>query len=66
MLNGGRLTSNLRHELWIECAACATMGENILLSEKNPVPPYKSFFGVDAPLSKNLCTFGEIGIVANL
>ena len=66
MLNGERLTPNLRHGLWIECAACATMEENILLSDKNPVPPYKSFFGVDVPLSKNLCTFGEIGIIANV
>ena len=43
------------------------MEENILLSDKSPVPPpYKFFFGVDAPLSKNLCTFGEIGIIANV
>ena len=39
MLNGARLTPNLRHGLWIECAACATTEENILLSDKSPVPP---------------------------
>ena len=63
MLNGACLTPNLRHGLWTECAACATMEENILLSDKSPVPPYKLFFGVDAPLSKNLHTFGKIGII---
>ena len=30
------------------------------------MPPYKLFFGVDAPLSKNLRTFGEIRIIANV
>ena len=29
MLNGARLTPNLRHGLWTECAACETMEENI-------------------------------------
>ena len=67
MLNGAHLTPNFRHGLWTECAACATMEKNILLSDKIPVPPpYKFFFGVDAPQSKNLHTFGEIGIIANV
>ena len=65
-LNGAHLTPNMCHGLWTECAACATMEENILLSDKSPVPPYKLFFGVDAPLSKNLRMFGEIRIIANL
>ena len=29
MLNSARLTPNLRHGLWTECAACATMEENV-------------------------------------
>ena len=57
---------NLRHGLWTECAASATTKETILLSDKSLVPPYKSFFGAYAPLSKNLRTFGEIGIIQNL
>ena len=57
---------NLRHGLWTECAASATTEENILLSDKSPMPPYMSFFGADAPLSKNLRTFGKIGIIANV
>ena len=65
MLNGTCLTPNLHHGLWTECAACATMEENILLNDKSPVIPYKSCFGVDAPLSKNLRTFGKIRIIAN-
>ena len=66
MLNGARLTPNLRNGLWNEYAACATMKEHILLSDKSPFPSYKLFFGVDAPLSKNLRTFGEIRIIANV
>ena len=42
------------------------MEENVLLSDKSPVPPHKYFFGVDAPLSKNLRTFGEIRIIENV
>ena len=42
------------------------MEENVLLSDKNTVPPYKLFFGVDAPPLKNLCTFGKIRIIANI
>ena len=42
------------------------MEENVLLRDKSSVPPYKSFFGVDAPLLKNLRTFGDIGIIANV
>ena len=66
MLNVARLTPNMRHGLWTECAACATTEENILLSDKSPMPPYNSFFGVDARLSKNLGMFGEIGIITNI
>ena len=66
MLNGARLTPNLCHGLWTECAACEKMEENILLSENIPVTSYKLLFGVDSPLSKNLCTFGDIGIIANV
>ena len=66
MLNGARLTSYSCHGLYTECAAYATMEENILLSEKNPVTKYKLFFGVDAPLSKNIRAFGEIRIIANV
>ena len=64
MLNRARLTPNARHGLWTECAAYATMKEHILLSDKSAVPPYKLIFGVDAALSKNLRTFGEIRIIA--
>ena len=42
------------------------MEENILLSDNSRVPPYKLFFGVDAPLLNNIRTFGEIGIIANV
>ena len=66
MLNGARLMPKLCHGLWTECTACATMEENILLSEKSPVTPYKVYFGVDAPLSKNLCTLGKIRIITNV
>ena len=50
MLNGARLRPTLRHGSLTECAACATTEEHILLSDKSPVPQYKLFFGVDAPL----------------
>ena len=30
------------------------------------MPPYKLFFGVDAPLSNNLRKFGEIVIISNI
>ena len=66
ILNGTRLTPNLCHGLWTEYEACKTMEDNILLYYKRPVIPYKLFFGVDAPLSKNLRAFGEIGIIANV
>ena len=65
MLNGARLTPNLCHGLWTECATCATTEENILLSDNSAVPPYKLFFCVDAPLLKNFRTFGDIRIIAN-
>ena len=39
MLNGARLIPIFCHGLWTECAACATMAENILLSDKSPMPP---------------------------
>ena len=39
ILNGARLTPKFCQGLWTKYAACATMEENILLSDKNPVPP---------------------------
>ena len=66
MLNGARLTPIFCRGLCNECVACATMEENILLNENSPVQPYKLFSGLDAPLLKNLRTFGDIGTITNL
>ena len=66
MLNGVRFTKTLRQGLWTECAAAATLEDNILATATNPVPPYTQFHGKDAPMARNLRTFGEIGIVANV
>ena len=39
MLNGARFTKTLRNGLWTECAAAATLEDNILATTTNPVPP---------------------------
>ena len=66
MLNEARLPSQLRKGLWAEAARTASMISNILVTDNNPVPPHKLFYGSNARLTKNTRIFGEIGIVANV
>ena len=66
MMNGARVPAEIRSGLWAECARTATLEENILSMENNPIPPYKLFHGIDCPLAKNLRIFGEMAVIANV
>jgi hypothetical protein len=63
MLNGARLTKELRNGLWTEAARTASDLENTLTSTKRPVAAYNQFFEKELAGIRNAHPFGEIGIV---
>ena len=63
MLNGARLPERLRTGLWVHVADTATNLHNIEVHEG--ITPYKEMYGALPKWSKNMCTFGEIAIVAD-
>jgi hypothetical protein len=63
MLNGARLTKELRNGLWTEAARTASDLENTLVSSTRPVAPFNQFFEKELPGIRNAHPFGEMGIV---
>ena len=62
MLNGAKLTGDLRGKLWAECAQTASMIENVSVGSHREIPSHKEFYNEDNKTIWNLRTFGEIGI----
>ena len=65
MLNGARLTKELRHGLWTQAARTATDLENTLVTFTRHVAPFNQFFEKELPGIRNAHPVGEIGIVNN-
>jgi hypothetical protein len=65
MLNGARLTKELRHGLWTEAARTASDLENTLVTKVKPVAAFNQFYETELPGIRNAHPFGEIGIVNN-
>jgi hypothetical protein len=65
MMNHASLTATLRHGLWAEAAATATLIENTIVTKDKLTAPYVRFFGKEPEYVRNLRTFGEIGVVLN-
>jgi transposase InsO family protein len=65
MLNGARLTKELRNGLWTEAARTASDLENTLVSTNRPVAAFNQFYEKELPGIRNAHPFGEIGIVHN-
>jgi transposase InsO family protein len=63
MLNGARLTKELRNGLWTEAARTASDLENTLTTTGKPVAAYNQFFEKEFAGIRNAHPFGEIGIV---
>ena len=65
MLNGADFGTKMRGTLWAECAATATMVENLLVNKEMEKSPFQFFSKKQAKYGNNLRTFGEIGVVRN-
>jgi hypothetical protein len=65
MMNHASLTALLRHGLWAEAAATATLTENMLVTKDKLTAPYVQMFGKEPNYVRNLRTFREIGVVSN-
>ena len=62
MLNGAKLKDVVRSELWAECANLETDISNILIKKEGEKCAYELFFGEMPKYSRNMRTFGELGI----
>ena len=47
MLNGARVTKEMRQKLWVEAARTATMYENMHITDQKQMSSYKAFYGRD-------------------
>jgi hypothetical protein len=65
MLNQAGVTETLRHGLWAEAAATATLIENAVVTKQRNKSPHEEFYGVEPKYVRNLRTFGEVGVVLN-
>ena len=63
MLNGAKLTEEMRQSLWAECANTSTDLNNILVTEGNEKCPYEKLYGTLPKFTANLKTFGEVVII---
>jgi len=64
MLNGARVTKEMRQKLWAEAARTATMYENMLITDLKNTSSHKAFYGQDTKYFRHLRTFGEICVMA--
>ena len=65
MLNGADFGTAMRGTMWAECAATATMVENLLVNKETEKSPFEIFSKKRPKYGNNLRTFGEIGVVRN-
>ena len=65
MLNGARITSEMRKKLWAECARTATACENLIVGGNQTESSYKLFHGELPKYARHLRTFGEIAIITD-
>jgi hypothetical protein len=65
MLNSAKLTQDLRHGLWAECANTATLLENITVRNDESKTPYELFHGKQSEKFEFLRKFGEVAVVTN-
>jgi hypothetical protein len=65
MLNGARLTKELRDGLWAQCAKLACKLENILVGPNDTKSSMEKFDGELPKWVKNLRTFGEVAIISD-
>jgi transposase InsO family protein len=65
MLNGARVTKEIRGKLWAECANTATLYENMIVGENQSESAYKSFYGKDPNYARYLKVFGEIAVITD-
>ena len=64
-LNAAKLSKDLRHGIWTECAKHATDVENIIVTPKKSQagPSYMQFYGRDWKGVKHLHQFGEMAVI---
>ena len=65
MLNGARITLEMRQKLWAECAKTATACENLITCADHKESSYKLFYGEHPKYARHLRTFGEIAIITD-
>ena len=63
IMNGAGFDEKKRHLFWTEAANTITHLENITIRKGNTRTPYYLFYGKDAPYTKYLQVFGQLGIV---
>jgi hypothetical protein len=63
MLNGTKLTKDMREGVWAEAAKTANDIENMVITPNKPVAAYNQFYGIREPKLKILRTFGEMAVV---
>ncbi len=66
MLNGGKITSSFRNQLWTEASQTVTVLQNKLVSQQRAMSPYHQFFGKGKPcILDTVQRVGEISVIAN-
>lgn len=63
MLNAAKLKEEMRGKFWAECAATATLVENVLVNKNNEKSPHMMMFNARPNYARNLRKFGELGVV---
>jgi hypothetical protein len=62
IFNGSKITEDFRQILWAECAATATMNDNVTVSGNNTELPFTKLFKQDNTRASLLRRFGEIAV----
>ena len=65
MLNAAKFPEWLHNGLWAHCSETATQLDNLMVTKEGEQCPTLQFYGELPKWATSLCTFGEIGIVAN-
>ena len=65
MLNGARITKEMRNKLWAECARTATVCENLITPKEREECSFTTFYGESPRYARHLRTFGEIAIITD-
>ena len=63
IMNGAGFDGKKRHLFWTEAANTITHLENITIRKRHTRTPYYLFYSKDAPYTKHLQVFGQLGIV---